>query len=412
MPETSVKLAPGRELHIAEKVALRLVPPAGTTPDQPAKAPRPAKVRDRRIDMLRGLALAMIFINHVPGTIYETVTSRNFGFSDAAEGFVFLSGVSAALAYAAAMSGPKLWPGVSKVWGRAWTLYLVHLLVTVWVIGIAAATMRFGGESALILKDNIQYLFKDMAGVLAGLPLMTHQIGYVNILPMYAMLLLACPFLILAARAAPRRTLAGSVGLWVASGLLMLDLPNFPTPGGWFLNPLSWQLLFVLGLLTGLALRRGERFVPRHPGLIALAIGILVLSLVWVKVPAFADPANAFLGKLSTMGVPGLVRDFDKTYLSVPRLAHALALTYLLTALPVVQTIANSRWSEPLAQMGRVALPVFALGTIFSFAARAAKAVWGDSLALDSALIIGGVAALWAFAFCLERARAAAKVGA
>jgi len=412
VPESSAKLAPGRELHGAEKVALRLVPPVGTTPDQPAKAPRPAKVRDRRIDMLRGLALVMIFINHVPGTLYEMLTSRNFGFSDAAEGFVFLSGVSAALAYAAAMSGPKLWPGVSKVWGRAWTLYLVHLLVTVWVIGIAAATMRFGGESALILRDNIQYLFKDMTGVLAGLPLMTHQIGYVNILPMYAMLLLACPFLILAARAAPRWMLAGSVGLWAASGLLMLDLPNFPTPGGWFLNPLSWQLLFVLGLLTGLALRRGERFVPRHPGLIVLAIGILVLSLVWVKVPAFADRANAFLGKLSTMGVPALVRNFDKTYLSVPRLAHALALIYLLTALPVVQMIANSRWSEPLAQMGRVALPVFALGTIFSFAARAAKAVWGDSLALDSALIIGGCVALWAFAFCLERARTAAKAGA
>lgn len=410
MPDTLTKRAPGPAPRGADTVTLRLVQ-SGTDPAPPV-SPRPRKVRDRRIDMFRGLALAMIFINHVPGTVYEMATSRNFGFSDAAEGFVFLSGVSAALAYAAAMSGPKRWPGVSKIWGRAWTLYLVHLLVTVWVIGIAAATMRFGGESGLLLKDNIQYLFKDMAGVLAGLPLMTHQIGYVNILPMYAMLLLACPALILAGQRAPRVTLAGSVALWLAAGLWMVDLPNFPTPGGWFLNPVSWQLLFVLGLLTGLALRKGERFVPRHPALIGLAVGALVLSLIWVKVPAFAGSANAFLGKLSTLGVPSLVRNFDKTYLSVPRLAHALALIYLLTAMPVVRTIADSRWAEPLAQMGRVALPVFALGTILSFAARAVKEILGDGLVLDSALILGGVFALWAFAFCLERARLAAKAGA
>ena len=49
--------------------------------------------------MFRGLALVMIFINHVPGTVFEAYTNRNFGFSDAAEAFVFMSGVAAGLAY-------------------------------------------------------------------------------------------------------------------------------------------------------------------------------------------------------------------------------------------------------------------------------------------------------------------------
>ena len=103
-------------------------------------APAPArKGRDRRIDMFRGLALAMIFINHAPGTVYENFTSRNFGFSDAAEGFVFLSGTSAALAYGGILQGAGLWAGVARPWGRAWMLYLVHLMMTVWVIAIAAA---------------------------------------------------------------------------------------------------------------------------------------------------------------------------------------------------------------------------------------------------------------------------------
>ena len=44
--------------------------------------------RDTRIDVFRALALITIFIDHVPGTAFETLTYKNFGFSDAAEAFV------------------------------------------------------------------------------------------------------------------------------------------------------------------------------------------------------------------------------------------------------------------------------------------------------------------------------------
>ena len=63
----------------------------------------PAAGRDPRLDVLRGLSLVMIFINHVPGNVYEKFTSRNFGFSDAAEGFVLMSGIAAGLAYSLPM---------------------------------------------------------------------------------------------------------------------------------------------------------------------------------------------------------------------------------------------------------------------------------------------------------------------
>ena len=55
--------------------------------------------RDPRLDVLRGLCLVMIFINHVPGNALEVLTTRNFGFSDAAEGFVMMSGIAAGIAY-------------------------------------------------------------------------------------------------------------------------------------------------------------------------------------------------------------------------------------------------------------------------------------------------------------------------
>ncbi|WP_284162566.1 OpgC domain-containing protein [Frigidibacter sp. SD6-1] len=377
-----------------------------------APKPQVKKPRDRRLDVFRGLCLVMIFINHVPGTMFEGLTSRNFGFSDAAEAFVFISGCSAALAYASGFDGAaRLWPGISRMWGRAWTLYLVHLLVTFWAIAIAAAAWRFGGDSTLFFKDNIQVFARDPLGVLVGLPLMSHQLGYVNILPMYAVLLLTGPAMIMAGLRAPWATFAGALGVWALCGFFYVDLPNFPNRGGWFLNPLSWQLLFVAGLMTGLALRRGERFVPRHPVLIGLAVAVLLGAILWMKLPGGGAVGAKIVRFLLDLGLPRSLADFDKTYLSLPRLLHAFALVYLLGALGWVRSLCNSRWLEPLALMGRIALPVFAFGTILSFAARAVKEVSPESLWLDAGLIAGGIIAMWALAFTLQTARAAAKAG-
>lgn len=94
--------------------------------------------RDPRLDMFRGLALVMIFINHVPGTLYENYTNRNFGFSDSAEAFVFMSGLAAGLAYSSAFKGGNLWLAIARVWARARHLYFVHIAVTMISLAIFA----------------------------------------------------------------------------------------------------------------------------------------------------------------------------------------------------------------------------------------------------------------------------------
>ena len=67
--------------------------------------------RDLRIDACRGIALWFIFLDHVPNNIGAWLTLRNYGFSDAAEVFIFVSGVTCALAYGkahgAARAGPE-----------------------------------------------------------------------------------------------------------------------------------------------------------------------------------------------------------------------------------------------------------------------------------------------------------------
>lgn len=356
--------------------------------------------------MLRGLALLTIFINHIPGTIFENFTTRNFGFSDAAEAFVMISGVSAALAYSGAVNDAPLWPGIARIWRRARTLYLVHLMLCFWAIAIVLAAWRFGGTMALVLGDNFQYLLSDPYGVLVGVPTLGHQLDYVNILTLYAVLLLATPAILMAARRSPGLTLTGSVALWCLAGLQRLDLPAYPLAGGWFFNPFSWQLLFVIGVLTGLSLKQGRRFVPIRRSLVIACWGFLAFTLIWLKWADLGTSLNAALGWASVHGVPWFFVAFDKTYLSLPRLLHIIALAYVVSTLPWLRAFCDRPVMAPLAVMGRHALPIFALGTLLSFVARAVKEMAiVPSATLDTVLIAGGAGAVVAFAATLDQKR-------
>src|ERR1700752_1420475 len=60
--------------------------------------------RDLRLDLFRGIALWLIFLDHIPSNVVSWITIRNLGFSDATEIFIFISGYTAAFVYARAMS--------------------------------------------------------------------------------------------------------------------------------------------------------------------------------------------------------------------------------------------------------------------------------------------------------------------
>lgn len=86
--------------------------------------------RDTRIDVFRSLALLTIFINHIPGTLYESLTHRNFGFSDSAEVFVLLSGVALGLSFHNRLQQKPFTFIVRKLWRRALQLYAAYLFTT------------------------------------------------------------------------------------------------------------------------------------------------------------------------------------------------------------------------------------------------------------------------------------------
>ena len=59
----------------------------------------PLPGRDLRLDLFRGLANWAIFLDHIPHEVLSSITTRNYGFSDAANLFVLISGYTAALVF-------------------------------------------------------------------------------------------------------------------------------------------------------------------------------------------------------------------------------------------------------------------------------------------------------------------------
>ncbi|MGA7198475.1 OpgC family protein, partial [Roseiarcus sp.] len=202
------------------------------------------------IDFWRGAVLIAILVDHIPGNMLESVTPRNFGLSDSSEAFVFLSGLSVGLVYLprAQKHGP---PAVARgCFQRALKLYGVQVGLTIAALVIFACAWRLSGVDELIGAHGRSFVFDTPAAGLVGIALMSHQLGYFNILPLYIVLMLWAPLALAIAMRGPALALAASAGVYAASRMLNLDLPSWPEAGGWFFNPLAWQLVFTVGLVS------------------------------------------------------------------------------------------------------------------------------------------------------------------
>ncbi|WP_315973234.1 MULTISPECIES: OpgC family protein [unclassified Bartonella] len=349
--------------------------------------------RDTRIDVLRALALLTIFINHVPGNIYEIFTHKNFGFSDSAEAFVLMSGIAVGLAY-----GNKFVPGnrlllTLKMWKRSFTLYSAHILTTLITISIFCGAALFMHHPNLLGQINIAPIMKEPAKAVFGIVTLGHQLGYNNILSLYLVLMLAAPFMLFLARKSYALLLVVSGSLYLSSALYGIAPINYPNAGVWFLNPLSWQFLFVVGLVVTMHIKNGGK-LPTHPLLVISAIGYLLLSLIWVKANLWwIDPS---------MGLPHRLTGFDKTYESLPRLLHVLALAYVIAIFPRISNFFRCLPTNPLAILGKYSLAVFVTGTILAMAAQVLKQVNPGGLVFDSLLIATGVVVQFTVAYYFE----------
>jgi hypothetical protein len=334
------------------------------------------------IDFWRGFALITIFVNHIPGNLYERATYRSVSISDAAELFVFLAGWSLALATAGDTPGRV----ILRLFSRTVEVYRAQLVITAMALAMIAAAAVWTENPLLLEWHDAGPFFADPIRTTIGWVVLTHQLGYFNILPLYVVVLAMAPAFVLLARVSRLAALAASFTLYAVCLVFGINLPTWPVEDQWFFNPLAWQVLLVLGFVGAVSARDDpafERWCRRlQPlGFVGVALGAVAAYTNWSPDPVLLPE-------------PRLLFTFDKHYLSPPRLLHFLAVVLAFQSLygPISRHL--PRMTRHLSALGRNSLAVFSVASILSLVGQIVRFWIGGGFIIDTVVVSCGI-------FCL-----------
>jgi hypothetical protein len=283
-------------------------------------APATPTDRDLRLDLFRGIALWFIYLDHIPSNIVAWITIRNYGFSDATEIFIFVSGFTAAFVYGKAMSDYGFVVSSARILKRAWQIYVAHIFLFVIYMGQIAYVAR-GFQNPLYAEEmNILEFLQQPDVTLVQALLLKFKPVNMDVLPLYIVLMATfAPLLWLLLRSATG-ALALSVALYALTWEFGWNLPAYPS-GTWYFNPFAWQLLFVFGAWCALGGAERLKWLLRSKITLTLAIAYLVFAFLITLTWHFPK-----LAPLVPHWVAEHIYPIDKTNLDVLRFAHFLAL--------------------------------------------------------------------------------------
>ncbi len=345
------------------------------------------------IDFWRGFALVTIFIDHVPGIVFEKYTFREYSLSDSAELFVFLAGFSLRFVVNSLAEQP-LSAVVYRLASRALTIYFAQILITLFALAIIAGAARQLDQPYILQWHNAAAAFEDPVEAHIGLVLLRYQLGYFNILPLYVVLMAAGPSIAAIDRLVPRLLLPLSFALYLYTLFTGFNLPTWPVEGNWFFSPFAWQFVFILGFVLG-GPKGYSSFSPRTKNILFWLSAVQVAGGAAIALADFTpDPAN--------LPDPKLFFLFDKTYLSPARVFHALALACFFSgAFSYI-----SRWAPPLTDflslLGRNSLNVFCTASLLSLCGQIARYLYNGRLEIDFLVLLVGLTGMGAAAWVSE----------
>src|SRR6202050_2795538 len=193
----------------------------------------PPKGRDYRLDLLRGFANWAIFLDHIPNNAVNWITQRNYGFSDAADLFVFISGYTASFVYARMMLDRGFIVGATRLTKRVWQLYVAHIILfVIYIASISYLALRFG-DSEIINEFNVAGLVDQATDALRQGLLLKFKPVNLDVLPLYIVLMGFFPPVLWMMLRHPNLTMLASIGLWLASRQFGWNLPAYPG-GSWY----------------------------------------------------------------------------------------------------------------------------------------------------------------------------------
>ena len=339
--------------------------------------------RDLRIDFFRGLALYMIIFDHIPGDPLSKFTYTHLGFSDAAEIFVFLSGVSCGIVYSRLLSRQGIDGLLRGLSWRALQIYIYYLiasLVTILVIVVSRDIAIPPNHQAFIV------LREDPLAAIKSAILLISPPELPGILVLYLELtLFSIPMFILIAARSRAAALLTSGGLWLLAQLHPDLLPRLADYS--YFNPIAWQFIFCIGMFVGTWYDSDISLEPfRTRPWVLLACTVVGVGLLY----RIASRQHLDLGMLAWSSE---TLSQMKENLSAIRLVHFLSVAFLV-AIFVRPNSPILHWpgASALIKSGRCSLQVFCAGAVVSvflnlFIAAEAPPAW-ERLILDCLAIM------------------------
>jgi hypothetical protein len=352
-------------------------------------------VRDLRLDLIRGLSLWLIFLDHIPSNVVSWITIRNYGFSDAAEIFVFISGYANTYFHGQVARQHGLAAAAVPVLKRAWQLYAAQILLFAIYVGVVGYLA--GGRPQYADETNIAHFLQQPDVLMLQVLLLKFKPVDLDPLPLYFLLMLTFPVTLWLLGRLPMATLVSSAVLYVVARALDWDLPAYPS-GGWYFNPFAWQLLFVFGAWCAIGGEDSIGWFVRSRVVMILAGLYLLFSFVIVMSWNFL-----WLAHLVPQWLGGVLYPIDKTNLDPLRILHFLALAiFAVRLVPRDWRWLGARVLRPIILCGQHSLEVFALGVLLSFVGHFATLELSSNVAMQVLVSVGGVATMVAMAAALS----------
>ncbi len=357
--------------------------------------------RDYRLDFFRGLALFCIFVDHVPNNFFADLTIQSVGVSDAAEIFILISGYTAGLVFGRAYLTRGWLASAARIYHRVWQLYVAHVFLFVLFVAMMAHTMGLLNNSIYAEESGAaDFLREPDIAVVMALTL-RFQPEFMDILPLYIVLLGTLPLMLALFRHVPIFALIASFALWLAVQISdQVAFSAYPGPDSvWFFNPCAWQFLFFFGAyfgargVPGAAKLRAGGWITAAAWLVAIAG--LVLRTSWTLHDYYDPIPSLFEGEIAPL--------LSKTNLSLLRLLNVIALAILaVTYIGPRAKWLEANWAQPVLMCGRNSLHVFCLGILLSVLGHLVLNEYFGGLLMQAAVTIAGIAIMIGVAALME----------
>jgi hypothetical protein len=398
--ETMAILQPTDVMSVADAVSgARVTPVAERASAQPVAPSQSltfalaAGQRELRLDLFRGLALWLIYIDHVSPDLLTWFTIRNYGFSDAAEIFIFISGFTAALVYGRATFEKGIVIGTARIVRRVWQIYTTHLLLFLLLMAEIAFVTAWSGKQFYMHEMVVEDFFRRPGADMIQALFLRFRPLNMDVLPLYVVLMCALPVVLLLAKWKRDLPLILSIALYIVANRFDLHFSTYPD-GFWSFNPFGWQLLFVFGAWCALGGATRLRPILASPIVFWVAVAYLCAAFSLTMTWYFPHLESFVPGWLSYWIYPINKTDFD-----ILRFAHFLALAVVgLHFVPPNWPGLRSPWAQPLILCGQYSLQIFALGVALSFAGYALLMELDAGVALHFIVGAAGILILYGVA--------------